>query len=434
MKKTLITLSAALMLFSGVIPGLAIADTFTTTTDPDQNVYVNAEVLQTVSSIDLDFVLDKALKDSHNLAMLTLKYAAQGSKKADLEQQMNDMGSASFTPGHLPSTPAEVTNTGNPALPGLTDPTDIAWTIMQDTAMNQMLQGMGALAGGMNTIISAQRAQMKTAAHQLGTDQRNSLLQTDEARAGIRLQTIAQYVTLLGQKKQLDFMQAYLDVMDKDLLKATLFAQQGLASNDDVQTVQKAIRKQKDDQITLLNNYRLGLVQLSTDIGISYDPNLQLKDIAGITVEPIAETDTITLLKASYQMKAAGNNIDEAVWGTTHTVTSNTYGDTYQGVNLAINGQKNEQTRLELRKKIQATYTDAANAYQAVLTEQRNLNDVQADQANMQLRYKLGVIAKHDLNKFTLKVQQVETTLAAAKLKYYVLREKAKAMDTGFIQ
>lgn len=300
--------------------------------------------------------------------------------------------------------------------------------------MNQMLQGMGALAGGMNTIISAQRAQMKTAAHQLGTDQRNSLLQTDEARAGIRLQTIAQYVTLLGQKKQLDFMQAYLDVMDKDLLKATLFAQQGLASNDDVQTVQKAIRKQKDDQATLLNNYRLGLVQLSTDIGISYDPNLQLKDIDGITVEPIAETDTVTLLKASYQMKAAGNNIDEAVWGTTHTVTSTTYGDTYQGVNLAINGQKNEQTRLELTKKIQSTYTDAANAYHAVLTEQRNLSDVQADQANMQLRYKLGVIAKHDLNKFELKVRQAETTLAAAKLKYYVLREKAKAMDTGFIQ
>ncbi|GGA11215.1 hypothetical protein GCM10008018_65470 [Paenibacillus marchantiophytorum] len=430
MKKTLISLSAALLLLSST-QAISYADTVQ---DPNQNVYVNVDVLDTVSAIDLTYVLDKALKDSHNLALLTLKYAAQGSKKADLESQMDTMGSASFTPGHLPSTVAEVTNTGNPLLPNLTDPIDIAWTVTQNNVMNQMMQGMGALAGGMNTIISAQRAQMKTAAHQLGTDQRNSLLQTDEAKAGIRLQTIAQYVQLLGQKKQLDFMNDYAAVMEKDLLRATLFAQQGLASSDDVQTVQKAINKQKDDIATLLNNYRLGLVQLSTDIGISYDPNLVIKDIETILLDPITETDTTTLLKSSYQMKSSGNNMDEAVWETGHTVTQNTYGDTYLGVNLAINGQKNEQTKLELTKKIQTTYHDAKNAYQAVLTEQRNVTDIQADLAKMKFRYDVGVLSKHDLNKFQLKVQQNETTLTAAKLKYYVLKEKAKAMDTGFIQ
>ncbi|NOV02446.1 TolC family protein [Paenibacillus planticolens] len=429
MKKTLISFSTAMLLLSS--SALAYADTVQ---DPDQNVYVNVDILETVSSVDLDYVLDKALKDSHNLAMLTLKYAAQGSKKGDLEEQMDAMGSASFTSGHLPSTPAEVTNTGNPLLPNLTDPTDIAWTVMQNNAMNQMMQGMGALAGGMNAIISSQRAQMRTAAHQLGTDQRNSLLQTDEAKAGIRLQTIAQYVQLLGQQKQLAFMNEYESVMEKELLRATLLSQQGLASSEDVLTAQKAINKQKDDTVILLNNYRLGLVQLSTDIGISYDPNLVLKDIDAISVQPVAETDTMTLLKSSYQMKASGNNMDEAVWETGHTVTQNTYGETYLGVNLAITGQKNEQTKLELTKKIQSTYNDAKNAYAAVLTEQRNLTDVQADLQKMKFRYDVGVISKHDLNKFQLKVDQNETTLAAAKLKYYVLNEKAKAMDTGFIQ
>ncbi|MBP1967739.1 TolC family protein [Paenibacillus aceris] len=429
MKKTLISLSTALLLLSS--SAFAYADSVL---DPDQNVYVNEDVLETVSSVNLDYVLDKALKDSHNLSMLALKYAAQGSKKDDLEQQMEGMGSASFAPGHLPSTPEEVTNTGNPQLPNLTDPIGIAWTVMQNNAMNQMMQGMGALAGGMNKIISSQRAQMNTAAHQLGTDQRNSLLQSDEAKAGIRLQTIAQYVQLLGQKKQLAFMNEYEGVMEKELIRATLLSQQGLASSEDVLTAQKAINKQKDDTAILLNNYRLGIVQLSTDIGISYDPNLVLQDIASISVQPIAETDTMTLLKSSYQMKSSGNNIDEAVWETVHTVTQNTYGDTYLGVNVAINGQKNEQMQLELTKKIQSTYNDAKNAYAAVLTEQRNLTDVQADLQKMKFRYEVGVISKHDLNKFQLKVSQNETTLAAAKLKYYVLNEKAKAMDTGFIQ
>ncbi|MEC0230664.1 TolC family protein [Paenibacillus alba] len=430
MKKTLISLSAALLLFSST-QTISYADT---DEEPIQNVYINTDILETVSSVDLPYVLDKALKDNHNLALLGLKYAAQGSKKADLESQMEAMGSASFTPGHLPSTPAEVTSTGNPQLPNLTDPTDIAWTVMQNNVINQMMQGMGALAGGMNTIISAQRAQMKTAAHQLGTDQRNSQLQTDEAKEGIRLQTIAQYVQLLGQKKQLDFMNEYEAVMEKDLLRASLFSQQGLASADDVQTVQKAINKQKDDIAALLNNYRLGLVQLSTDIGISYDPNLILKDIANMSTDPIAETDTTTLLKSSYQMKSSGNNIDEALWETDFSVTQNTYGNTYLGANLAINGQKNEQTKLDLTKKIQTTYHDAHNAYQAVLSEQRNLTDVQADFTKMKFRFDVGVISKHDLNKFQVKVRQNETTLAAAKLKYYVLKEKAKAMDTGFIQ
>lgn len=429
MKKTLISLSTALLLLSNSI--FAYADSVL---DPDQNVYVSEDVLETVSSVNLDYVLDKALKDSHNLAMLALKYAAQGSKKDDLEQQMEGMSSASFTAGHLPSTPAEVTNTGNPQLPNLTEPSDIAWTVMQNNAMNQMMQGMGALAGGMNTIISSQRAQMNTAAHQLGTDQRNSLLQSDEAKAGIRLQTIAQYVQLLGQKKQLAFMNEYEGVMEKELIRATLLSQQGLASSEDVLTAQKAINKQKDDTAILLNNYRLGLVQLSTDIGISYDPNLVLQDIDSISVQPIAETDTMTLLKSSYQMKSSGNNIDEAVWETVHTVTQNTYGDTYLGVNVAINSQKNEQMQLELTKKIQSTYNDAKNAYAAVLTEQRNLTDIQADMQKMKFRYEVGVISKHDLNKFQLKVSQNETTLAAAKLKFYVLNEKAKAMDTGFIQ
>jgi hypothetical protein len=429
LKKTLISLSAALLLLSS--SAFVYADS---ALDPDQNVYVNEDVLETVSSVNLDYVLDKALKDSHNLSMLALKYAAQGSKKSDLEQQMDNMGSAAFAPGHLPSTPAEVTNTGNPQLPNLTEPTDIAWTVMQNNAMNQIMQGMGALAGGMNAIISSQRAQMNTAAHQLGTDQRNSLLQTDEAKAGIRLQTIAQYVQLLGQKKQLAFMNEYEGVMEKELLRATLLSQQGLASSEDVLTAQKAINKQKDDTAILLNNYRLGLVQLSTDIGISYDPKLVLQDINSISIEPVVETDTATLLKASYQMKTSGNNLNEAVWGTEHTVTQNTYGDTYLGVNVAVNGQKNEQMQLELTKKIQITYNDAKNAYAAVLTEQRNLTDVQADFQKMKFRYEVGAISKHDLNKFQIKVDQSETTLTAAKLKYYVLKEKTKAMDTGFIQ
>ncbi|MEW9701336.1 TolC family protein [Paenibacillus sp. SI8] len=428
MKKSLISLTAALLLFSSS-QAAVFADSIVYDDDEDitQNLYVSTEVLDTVSFIDLNYVLDKALKDSHNLNLLTLKYAAQAGKQGDLEDQKERLvGTAVPAPQYLPTTPGQV------VIPGV-DPLD-PMTAISNTAINKLMDSMGALAGGMNTIILTQREQARMAIHQLDTDKKNTLLQTDEAKAGIRLQTIAQYVQLLGQKKQLDFMKEYESVMEKDLLKATLFQQQGLASADDVQTVQKAISKQKDDIASLTNNYRLGIVQLSADIGISYDPNLIIRDIEPIVVEPIVEKDTKTLLESSYQMKTTANNIDESVWQSGNTVTNSTYGSEYLGANIAIAGQKNQQTQLELTKKIQAAYNDAKNAYQSVLTEQRNLNDINADLKNVQFRYNVGVISKHDLTKFMLKVHQNETTLAAAKLKYYTLKEKVKAMDTGFIQ
>ncbi|UJF32454.1 hypothetical protein [Paenibacillus hexagrammi] len=82
MKKTLISLSAAFLIFTAMQPVL-YADTTGSIDDddPNQNVYVFSESLDTVDTLNLNEVLDRALKNSHNLAMLTLKYAAQGSKK-----------------------------------------------------------------------------------------------------------------------------------------------------------------------------------------------------------------------------------------------------------------------------------------------------------------------------------------------------------------
>lgn len=432
-RRTFAGFCAALLIAAAIQPAVYAE---TATEDPKQNLYLNAPALEAVASIDLPTVLDRALKDSNNLELLTLKYAALSSKEQDLNAQRSNLYSAVFTGGHLPDTPQELV-AGMNAQGVMVNPAENLWlgpmTTVTNKAVNQLIQGMGAMTEGMNEIIRQQREQMKTTAHQLSTDQRNTLLQKDEATEGIRLQTTAQYVQLLGMKKQLAFMQEYETVLEQEVKKATLFRDQGLASNEDVLTATKALNKHRDDLALLKQNYKLALVQLSFDIGIAYNPSLEVKDIENMTVEPVKRADTEVILKNAYQMKMSANNIDEAVWQQSNTVTENTYGETYLGVNTAISGTKNEQLQLELTKKIEAVYTEAENAYLAYTTELRNTADVKADLNKMKLRYDVGVMSKHDLQKFELKVRGQETTLEAAKLKYFVLREKALAMEKGFI-
>ncbi|SDC67315.1 hypothetical protein SAMN02799630_01139 [Paenibacillus sp. UNCCL117] len=404
-----------------------------------QAVYVNEPSLETVASIDLPGVLERVMKDSANLQLLLLKYAAQNSKQQDLESQASAMYGGSVASVHLPDTPQELA-AGMAAQGVAVDPADNLWigpmTTVTNKAVNQVIQGMGAMTDGMNKILASQREQMKSAAHQLYTDQRNTLLQQEEAKEGIRLQTVAQYAQLLGQKKQLVFMKEYEAVLKKEVARATALQEQGLASAEDIRTASNVLAKHQEDMTALDQNYRLALVQLSFDIGIAFNPELELKDIAELSTEPITpivRADTKKLLENSYGMKSSANNLDEAMWQQGNTVTGSTYGSAYLGANGAIAGTKNAQTQLELTKKIEATYTEAEKAYQSCLAEARLTTEAKLDRDKMKLRYEAGVISLHDLNKVDLKVHGQETTLEAAKLKYYTLREKAKAMEKGFI-
>ncbi|MFC0211254.1 TolC family protein [Paenibacillus chartarius] len=395
-----------------------------------QNMYVNDAEPDHLDTLDLDTVLERAMNNTYNLNLLLLKAAAQDSKQKDLDQQRADMPGVSVPSGHLPATPAEIASV--PGMPVL-DPAVAPWIIMTNTGVNQLTGGAGQLAGGMGQILSAQRNQMKETAHQLGTDRDNTYLQSDEAKAGVRLQLTGQYVQLLAQSKQIEFMNSYKAVLEKELLRTTLLQEQGLASADDVQNVVRAMNKHKDDLTMLTNNHRLALAQLCLDIGVAYDPAIVLKEIGDIPVEPVMRDDTIELLKNSYGMKIAANNIDEAVWQQQYSVTKTTYGETYLGVNGAISMQKNNQARLELTKKIETAYNELENAYQACLAEKRGLNELKQDLAKMESRYEAGVISKHDVHKFALKVQQSETSTYAAKMRYYVLLQKVKEMKAGAI-
>jgi outer membrane protein TolC len=299
--------------------------------------------------------------------------------------------------------------------------------------INQMLLGQAAMVSKVNDFISAQREQMKSAAHQLESEQKNTLLQTEEAKEGIRLQLTQQYVQLLAYHKQLVLMNEYQQVLDREYKRASLLRTEGLASEEDLRSVTKQLAKYKDDVFSVKNQYQLALVQMSFDLGIKYDPAIVLVDLPTAPISPIAEQDTNTLVQNSYAMKAVNNQLEEAQWQSDTTVTQNVYGDAYLDQQTAIAAVKRSQARIDLSKKVSAVYTEAKQAYEAYLTEERNLADLQADVAKLQARYQYGIVSLHDVQKFTFTLKQGQFALDLARMKYAVLTRKAEAMERGLI-
>lgn len=401
-----------------------------------ENIYVYTMTLDEVEAIDLEMVLERSLNNDDNLALLTLKTAALQSKQEDLTAQADELGGASFTGGRLPETPEELA--GAMAQQGAAvDPAEELWmgpmTAMTNKAVNQTIQGVGALASGMNELVAQQRYQMRSTAHQLGTDRFNTYHQLAEAKEGIRLQQIAQYVQLLAMKKQLAVMDEAERTVRDALDRATRLRELGLASGEDVIAAERALAQQGDQAKQLEESFRLALIQLSFDIGIAYNPDLVIRDIEGIEPAPVERVDSPTLLERAYQVKMASNTLDESMWQQEHAVTSSVYGDQYASTNTSIAAIQNGQTQLELTKKIEVTYSEAKDAYEAYLTESRKLTELQADLRKMEIRYQAGVISKYDVNAFGMKLKQAQAARDISEWKWYVMREKAEAMERGFI-
>lgn len=401
-----------------------------------ENIYVYPPMLDKVDAIDLKMVLERALKNNENLALLALKATALQAKEDDLNAQVYQSYEGNPGGSRLPETPEELQEAM--AQQGIAiDPETELWigpmTTMTNKSINQAVQGIGEFAFGLNEIIAQQRHQMRSTAHQLEADRYNSYHEYNEAKEAIRLQQIAQYVNLLGMKKQIAVMDESEQTAMTELNRATLLRDQGLASHDDVVAASRALAERMDRTKQLKENFRLALIQLSFDIGIAYNPDLVIRDIEGIVFKPVKRVDTAKLLENAYQIKIASNNLDEAKWQRDLTVTSSVYSERYLSANASIAAVQNQKTQLELTKKIEATYSEADQALLAYKEELRNVQDIREDHRKMEIRYEAGAVSKHEMNAFGLKLKQAEAAQDIAAWKFYAAQEKAEAMKRGFI-
>jgi len=479
------------------IPTPVVTDT-TTATPASQLTISGAGELKKLDTLDLNTVINLALNDSYNLALLQLKYKVLDQQNASLGVNLVDL-SNKFSVGNAglhyesetnsktdsgingndeqsgslttvsPSlkaantvsaqaedaTPAATTdNSGSGAASALAaDPTPAPTPEPskpdQDDAYEKQLKELqdtvGKLSDGIkksaaastiaqNTQLEASRKTLEKNINSLDTQKENTELQINEAKEGIKLGMTGQYVQLLASQKQVQLSKDYIDVLTRDVQRAQTLQSLGSGTQEDIDKANRALLAEKDNLTNLEDAYQKSLITISFDLGIEYNPNIQLTDI-DVTVEPVAKKNVDTILSSSYQVKTLANGIVQAQWEEDNQdkTATNSFDEQATKANTAIAEQQLSQGKLDLAKSIESSYTDADTAYKSVVTAQRTVSDVTLDNTNMQIRYNAGVVTKYDFDKFQYQVHVDQVKQDLAKLQFYVQQAKVQAMENGYI-
>lgn len=396
--------------------------------------FIDSGTLMPIKRLDLDKVLKLSLDHSLNYRLLTLKLTAVKLNEGSLKEQQKELNNASGGAGSsytLPESIEEIQEKygeiPEEMLPSLYP------TLETNMVVNQLLNGVGNIADAMNKQLQGQRDQLILALMQIEMEQANTVLDLEEARIGIKLQVTSQYAELLSLDKQRTVAEEYLEVLKADLRKAELLQEMGMTSAVKVTEAQREIQKQEQQLDGLKNKYELALVQFSFDLGIVYDPNIELADLPEFTPQPISQLKRERILEKSFEMKRQWNSIILAKHQESHTRTTNEDQEDLLELNVRIAEQQAEKTRIELNKKIDELYSNADLAYKAYENAVNDYNNAKQDNIHMTKRFDNGLISRHDYDKSAFMLTQQELAKELARIQLYVVERSVDALEEGFI-
>lgn len=397
--------------------------------------FVESGRLQSLKHLDLDTVLKLALNNSYNLSLLDMKLTALRQNEDSLEEQKKGLDGAVITipSDRLPATPEEMMEAYGIPNDGTTPPE--LWLVSDsftNKAVNGALDGLAGIAGALNKQMASQRQQLELALDQLNTEQSNTLIDMEKAKTGVKLQITSQYVQLLSLNKQTRLTEEYLDIVKADYNKAVTFKEYAMGTEEAVMLAQRQVRDQEEQLDTLRDNYQLALLQLCFDLGLVYDPNITLADIA-YTPKATTRKNTEDILRSSYDMKQQWNAVVLANTQENHTNAANDHEQDYLYTMVRIANRQAEQTKVELSKKISATYSGADTAYKAYQSAEKDLADTEIDFNNMQTRFKSGFVSRYDFDKYGFLLTQQELALDLTRLQVFLANEAVAAMEKGLI-
>lgn len=397
--------------------------------------FVDSGTLAPLKRLDLDTVLKLALDYSQNYKLLTFKITALKENEGNLNKQKKKLdesasggtGGSYTLPESLEEIQKKYEDFPEELLPSL-------YPVLETNAVvNQLINGLGSITDAMNKQLQGQRDQLILSLKQINIEQANTLLDLEEARIGIRLQMTSQYVELLTLKKQVSMNEAYLDVLKTDVKRAELMQEQGMTSAEKVTEAQREVEKQEQQLTQLRNKYRLALAQLCLDLGVAYDPDIELGDLDEFSPQPVTPMNRERILEKSFEMKRQWNSILLAEQQKSHTDAANEDHEDYLKTNVRIAEQQAEKTRIDLNKKIDQLYSNQETAYQAYQNALKDLNNAQLDVQHITVRYNNALVSRHDYEKSSFSLTQQEAKLELARLQLYVAQRAVNALEDGFI-
>lgn len=109
----------------------------------------------------------------------------------------------------------------------------------------------------------------------------------------------------------------------------------------------------------MLANYRLGLLQLSFDLGIRYNPSMMMEEIPLPEVKPVIRKSSEDILVHSFELKRLWNTLNQARRDQKFTPTPNAYARESLGQIVQMTEEEIKQTKIQLNQNINAVYAGA---------------------------------------------------------------------------
>lgn len=264
--------------------------------------------------------------------------------------------------------------------------------------------------------------------------------QEEEVKENLRIMLTSSYTNLLLLNVQKDFTKKTLQSAINNVNKHQLLYNLGKVSKEKLhqaQTARDNVEKQlkKEEK-----KYQQSLADLFFDIGIIYQPNMEIKDIEFEPKSFEMPADNSSLIIASTKMKRAQNNLELAI------INRNDVYQKYENGEATIYEKENQDyfvniaeqtiisTRDELKTSIEQLYRSGENSYSSYEEAVSKLESKRKEVEMLKIRYRLGKMSKYDYEQAQLGLQEAELNVYQAKVQNYMIQQSIESLQKGYVQ
>lgn len=430
MKKIMPLLCAVTIVSSPFSVYVQAAEEATTTeVNPitDETTVEETSGLEQVDKLTLEDVINRGVENNKNLTVLQLNLEVAKNQLLDTEFDKNDVKwdirDLENKLDDLKDARADLTDMGSKIANG---------------------QERLAIKNTLDTLAD-QIQSLELAITKLETGQIQLQLQEEEAKAGVRLLLTSAYTSLTLMQDQLDFLQQSIKIAHAQVNKANRMYEIGTGSKDAVRQAVVAETNLKKQIEEVEKNYHQALANLSFDIGVAYNPATVIVPIDYTAIKMVQPKEYSALIDNTYKVKTAQKKVESAIF-TRDDAYREYKEDDYTGnkvskYELAQHDYEVKAaeevlalTKDQIETAIEQLYYQEELAYFAYEEALRKQADIKQDVSLLQVRYKLGVLSKHDYETALIQTKQAELTIAQTTMKAYLTQQSIQALEAGYIQ
>lgn len=316
---------------------------------------------------------------------------------------------------------------------------------LEDTA-SKIMNGQERI-GVMDTLdaLDDQVQALELAIQQLESGQIQLKLQGEELITGVSLLLTSDYANILLLQNQLDFTNKTIESATTEVKKVQRLSDLGMGSREAVRLAQVAETNVKKQVEELEKDYNQAVANLSFDIGIPYNPTIEIEPVVYTAALSEQPEDITTLIDNAYRVKNAQQSLATAIITRADVYREYEEDDnvgsdvtTYELKQNDLKVTAAEETVILTKEQVETAldqlYYNEETTYFAYEEALRMAEDTKLDLHALQVRYNVGIISKHAYESALIKLEQANFNVYIASMQNYLVNQSIEAAKLGYIQ